>query len=489
MKKFNIVKAFKKDNITYPSFTSNDREINVVKYRWSYKDRNVSFVTFKTLAPKEKIVKVTDKEMFCHLVQLHILKIQLEDIKSKIAKLSVQITNINNNNSKMDEEKELLKKTLLEEKDFLLDVDITIRMFVHNHVNEYSVDDDIAKLIASAEMNTVITICPLSQVENIKDIFNLSFKKSFLGLCEKDEANLLELMREFKKTLIGNAGVSQYAQFNITKETACTSSMRLSIFNRDVIQCIQNIYKPDNKCMKTPIADGYGKKADRIMQNAINYFITQRLYSRICGEDKNLSFEHPKKEIQIEDNHFIVRTNLFKCCKNHSHSLEEVIGLLKIITPTGTELIEKVPCAYCKDCNCFYMLESEYQRVSAKGDILCETKTYEEYCNMEILDTSNWSSESILKHNGYNVQANNNLSDEQRQAILQNIMNNNILSAHGIVSYIDTFIAQKRGLPQYRNAVMKWEKDKEFVLNYNNQAKRQVEIEKISRTERKYKID
>ena len=212
------------------------------------------------------------------------------------------------------------------------------------------------------------------------------------------------------------------------------------------------------------------------IQNSANHLKKE---IKIKGEKR--SFAHQKREMQIEYNHFIIRTTLFRCCKNHS--LEEVIGLLNIITPTGIKIIERIPCAYCKDCNCFYMLDSEYKRISAKGILLCQIITYEQYCTMGVLDISKWSSESILKHNGYNVQATKNLSDEQRQVILQNIIDNKILSAHGIVSYINVFIAQKEGLSNYRTAVMKWKKDKQFILNYDNERKRQIEIDKISKTE------
>lgn len=212
------------------------------------------------------------------------------------------------------------------------------------------------------------------------------------------------------------------------------------------------------------------------IQNSANYLKKE---IKIKGEKR--SFAHQKREMQIEYNHFIIRTTLFRCCKNHS--LEEVIGILNIITPTGIKIIERISCAYCKDCNCFYMLDSEYKRISAKGILLCQIITYEQYCTMGVLDISKWSSESILKHNGYNVQATKNLSDEQRQVILQNIIDNKILSAHGIVSYINVFIAQKEGLSNYRTAVMKWKKDKQFVLNYDNERKRQIEIDKISKTE------
>lgn len=36
-------------------------------------------------------------------------------------------------------------------------------------------------------------------------------------------------------------------------------------------------------------------------------------------------------------------------------------------------------------------------------------------------------------------------------------------------------------MPQYNNAVKKWELDKQFVLSYDNEHKREVQIKSIKR--------
>lgn len=95
------------------------------------------------------------------------------------------------------------------------------------------------------------------------------------------------------------------------------------------------------------------------------------------------------------------------------------------------------------------------------------------------LQDFNAASESLLMQNGYNVKANNGLTDVQRQVILQNIMDNKILTPHRISSYLDMFIAQKGNMPQYKEAILKWEKDRSFVLDYKNGAKRNVDIQSI----------
>lgn len=115
------------------------------------------------------------------------------------------------------------------------------------------------------------------------------------------------------------------------------------------------------------------------------------------------------------------------------------------------------------------------------GVLLCHLIDKDEYYSSGRLSDFNAASESLLMRNGYNVKANNGLTDMQRQAILQNIINNKILSPHRIVSYIDMFISQKQNMPQYKEAIEKWKKDRGFVLSYKEENKRVVRIDSIKR--------
>ena len=187
-----------------------------------------------------------------------------------------------------------------------------------------------------------------------------------------------------------------------------------------------------------------------------------------------------KQEKEITSGDFVIRTNLFKCY-HESHKLEEIIGLLKIVLPSGKEIVEKVPGAYCEKCHCFFMSISEYQRVKKKGVLLCQIIDHEEYHKYGKLTHFNGATESILMRCGYNVKANVGLTDLQRQMILSSIINNKIMQPHYIVSYLNTFIAQKSCLPQYKTAVDKWRRDREFVLAYENENKRNVRITKITK--------
>lgn len=231
-----------------------------------------------------------------------------------------------------------------------------------------------------------------------------------------------------------------------------------------------------NKDGKT---SNYGKKTSLKIYNAV------RSVGVLKKENINSSVSNSKKEkekkiIAINSNDFVVRTNLFKCYHNE-HKVEEIIGIVKVIDRFGVEREKRIPCAYCPECKCFFMLISEYKKLSSFGIILCQLIDKDEYYQNGNLNSFNYSSESLLMINGYNVKANNGLTEAQRHAILKNIIENRILTPHRIVSYLDMFIAQKTHMPQYKEAVDKWKKDRNYVLNYKNAEKRTVKIESIKR--------
>ena len=55
------------------------------------------------------------------------------------------------------------------------------------------------------------------------------------------------------------------------------------------------------------------------------------------------------------------------------------------------------------------------------------------------------------------------LTAEQRHAILENLVDQSILSKQGIVSYLDTFIFRGSSKPNMRIAVEKWKEDKKYM--------------------------
>lgn len=79
---------------------------------------------------------------------------------------------------------------------------------------------------------------------------------------------------------------------------------------------------------------------------------------------------------------------------------------------------------------------------------------------------------------------NDGLTDEHRQRILTFIIDNNILSKSEIISYFNFFISQKQKMDNMKWAIMKWNRDREFVEKYKNDEGIKVKIGAIQKQRR-----
>ena len=74
--------------------------------------------------------------------------------------------------------------------------------------------------------------------------------------------------------------------------------------------------------------------------------------------------------------------------------------------------------------------------------------------------------ESELHSMGYNVNKLDNLSDTQRKKILATIIDLNLLKKSEVDSHLSYLIRRSENINKYRDAVAKWKKDREYILNY-----------------------
>ena len=113
------------------------------------------------------------------------------------------------------------------------------------------------------------------------------------------------------------------------------------------------------------------------------------------------------KNIELKD--FVVRTNIFKCISD-KHTVEEIIGIIKVLKPNGNIYEEKVTAAYCSSCHCYFLMKSEYDRIHKQGILLCRMIERVDFLQSGIYS---WygNKESILMRCGYNVKANVGLTD------------------------------------------------------------------------------
>lgn len=181
------------------------------------------------------------------------------------------------------------------------------------------------------------------------------------------------------------------------------------------------------------------------------------------------------KKCIIEMSDLIVRSNSFYC--NQHHCLEDLAGEIEVVDRKGMIVTCLVPITYCKSCNVYYILEDTYSNLKNKGVIRCEIITFKEYINDKKIKSGNLNSISPLRKWGYTVSEVVGYSEIQRQGILEDIIDYNIMSKDEVLSYLDFFM--KLNYNGRDIALAKWKADRDYIAEYKIGTSRRVKINKI----------
>lgn len=182
--------------------------------------------------------------------------------------------------------------------------------------------------------------------------------------------------------------------------------------------------------------------------------------------------KYNKNNIQREDITHVGITAIVlsdnRKCTNKSHSLIDIQAKIRISTrPVGKIISYEIPAAYCKQCDLYFILKSDFYTARDKGIILCpiidRTQKYLEKHKQRGQSVS----ESKIHQLGYNVKKGNGYTNEQRHVVLANIIENTNISQHEIKSLITRCISQHKTQPNYVGSVKAWQNDLEFISNYH----------------------
>lgn len=155
-------------------------------------------------------------------------------------------------------------------------------------------------------------------------------------------------------------------------------------------------------------------------------------------------------------------------CFIEKHEVIDIIAIISIVQKDGSIHNISNPAVYCKECNQYIILKSDFKTIKQKGTLLCKVidKTPEHITKYKKYSYS--GTESRVHSLGYNViKQGYDYTFKQRKIILANIIENYGVTQHEILSMLDANIARKINLPNYADAVEKWQEDREFVSNYN----------------------
>jgi hypothetical protein len=71
---------------------------------------------------------------------------------------------------------------------------------------------------------------------------------------------------------------------------------------------------------------------------------------------------------KVGKNDFVIRTNIIRCY-DKNHKLEEIVGEFSVLSDSR-EITIQVPAAYCPNCNCYFVLKSQYANIEKAGSPL-----------------------------------------------------------------------------------------------------------------------
>ena len=132
---------------------------------------------------------------------------------------------------------------------------------------------------------------------------------------------------------------------------------------------------------------------------------------------------------------------------------------------------------YCAECDQFLMKHSDYSVYLKRYKFFPMKINRERDCT----DDYGRAETSELFDNGYSVSQEAGLSEAQRHAILAFMIDYGIMEQRKILNHIEMLIQTNGKAKNNEIALLKWENDKQFVLNYKLADKPLVKIGRIER--------
>lgn len=210
-------------------------------------------------------------------------------------------------------------------------------------------------------------------------------------------------------------------------------------------------------------------------------------YAKITELRQAIAYQIEKRKKRIEHiptTGFLVRTNTFKCIKNHG--VEDIIAVFTVLNKNGRIVLVETPAGYCPKCGVFYIHDYTYQRLLTYGQPLCTVISEKHYTSGIYLKmNTGMAQQSLLKMCGYTVSATEGLSDDERRKILDSIISNGIMSKFDVITYLNYFITiRKNDTKDMTEAIRKWKSDIRYVEGLNVGAMKRYSVDKVYRIEK-----
>ena len=162
------------------------------------------------------------------------------------------------------------------------------------------------------------------------------------------------------------------------------------------------------------------------------------------------------------------------------HTVEDMAGEIEVIDRTGKHVWYLIPICYCSSCDTYYILEETFKAVKRRGIIACQVidfPKYRQYGKELSFAQVPLREESPLKLWGYSVNAGDDLTDEQRHAVLENIIDKGEMTKDRVLSYLDFFIKLNRH--ENSSAVDKWRSDRVYIETYKIGSAGRMHVDRV----------
>lgn len=297
------------------------------------------------------------------------------------------------------------------------------------------------------------------------DIEDLVSKGKLLQQGSTELSTLLGLF-EIKASDIHE---QQYLSISIVDNKVCPEC-HVSLENS------KNSYKINNNIKKINTYQCPNCKRIFVAKNTLNSITMNRSLN-----DTNIVIDKDYTVIDWKENiffHDVIVLKSLKACSINGHEIQDVNSYVNIVNDLGKIIKRKINVSYCAKCNKYYMLKNEFENID--GVVLCrvidETRSLNSNFNNTFIMTA---TESKMHEYGYNVNVNSNLPSKQRKIILSSLIESDILSKNEILSHIQSLIARGNKIPNWKNAVEKWQDDYKYISKYDYGDLSEINIDKF----------
>lgn len=320
---------------------------------------------------------------------------------------------------------------------------------------------------------------------------NISFKVLYCDICKKYICPIKKYENEYKGKIDNKIFVIPNDDTFVKDTSIKVESLNNILLNE--ISSFKKEHADHNTCER--ILTYKGENFELIFCKDCDSYGTKSNYYNNIINNRKLDYVYNSLESTFEEQsehidnviEFLIRISSFRC-NVRKHNIEEIVAVVNVFNKKTNNLEEvEVNAFYCRNCNLYYIYESEYTLLLKRGIPICPIHEELRYFNKSN-DFDSYNTESILRQFGYNVNAQENLSLEERHKILEIILNNSIMSKNEIISHLNFLINSRKNQINMFNAISKWNDDIKFVHTFKIENRRVVKIGAIKKFKRNRNI-